>query len=205
LAASRTCSVVVMSPVPTQNSECRRNSRISLAFGVLSRDRRIYERHAGSGPSRVASVRQDPNSVVPDAPSLVSERALLLPVNVRAERGQRVQACLRMIADQVDGPGADEDERCDHGDEGGADHNVSPFIFSGRAQSSSGDWGAAGGHEVNSDRHHTFRTRRVNSADTTSAVPQPVDGTEPWCGALNRRTSCGQNIGLRLLSLRSRI
>jgi hypothetical protein len=25
--------------VPTQNSECRRNSRISLAFGVLSRDR----------------------------------------------------------------------------------------------------------------------------------------------------------------------
>jgi hypothetical protein len=24
--------------VPTQNSECRRNSRISLAFGVLSRD-----------------------------------------------------------------------------------------------------------------------------------------------------------------------
>jgi transposase InsO family protein len=30
-----------MSPelVPTQNSECRRNSRISLAFGVLSRDK----------------------------------------------------------------------------------------------------------------------------------------------------------------------
>ena len=27
-----------MLPVPTQNSECRRNSRISLAFGVLSRD-----------------------------------------------------------------------------------------------------------------------------------------------------------------------
>jgi trehalose 6-phosphate synthase len=26
-------------PVPTQNSECRRNSRISLSFGVLSRDR----------------------------------------------------------------------------------------------------------------------------------------------------------------------
>ena len=26
-------------PVPTQNSECRRNSRISLAFGVLRRDR----------------------------------------------------------------------------------------------------------------------------------------------------------------------
>ena len=26
-------------PVPTQNSECRRNSRISLAFGVLSRDK----------------------------------------------------------------------------------------------------------------------------------------------------------------------
>src|SRR5665811_1687541 len=25
-------------PVPTQNSKCRRNSRISLAFGVLSRD-----------------------------------------------------------------------------------------------------------------------------------------------------------------------
>src|ERR1039457_7280041 len=33
-------------PVPTQNSECRRNSRISLAFGVLSRDRlffRVYD------------------------------------------------------------------------------------------------------------------------------------------------------------------
>jgi len=27
-----------MLPVPTQNSECRRNSWISLAFGVLSRD-----------------------------------------------------------------------------------------------------------------------------------------------------------------------
>jgi hypothetical protein len=27
--------------VPTQNSECRRNSRISLAFGVLSRDRTV--------------------------------------------------------------------------------------------------------------------------------------------------------------------
>jgi hypothetical protein len=27
------------SVVPTQNSECRRNSRISLVFGVLSRDR----------------------------------------------------------------------------------------------------------------------------------------------------------------------
>ena len=26
-------------PVPTQNSECRRNSRISFAFEVLSRDR----------------------------------------------------------------------------------------------------------------------------------------------------------------------
>src|ERR1035437_1838676 len=26
------------SAVPTQNSKCRRNSRISLAFGVLSRD-----------------------------------------------------------------------------------------------------------------------------------------------------------------------
>jgi hypothetical protein len=28
--------------VPTQNSECRRNSRISLAFGVLSRDSLLF-------------------------------------------------------------------------------------------------------------------------------------------------------------------
>jgi hypothetical protein len=37
-----------------------------------------------------------------------------------------------MIADQVDGPGTDEDERRDHGDDGGADHNLAPFILGGR-------------------------------------------------------------------------
>ena len=50
-----------------------------------------------------------------------------MPVN--AERGQRVQVCCRMIADEVDGPGADEHEQSDHRDDGSADHDVAPFYF----------------------------------------------------------------------------
>src|SRR5262249_36784850 len=52
---------------------------------------------------------------------------MLMPVN--AERGQRVQVCCRMIADEVDGPGADEHEQRDLRDDGGADHDVAPFYL----------------------------------------------------------------------------
>jgi len=61
-------------------------------------------------------------------------RRLLNPlwsVNIRAEWGQRVQVCCRMIADEVDGPRTDEHERSYHGDDGGVDHDVAPFISSG--------------------------------------------------------------------------
>src|SRR5262249_33363109 len=33
-----------------------------------------------------------------------------------------------MIAHQVDGPDADEDKWCEHGDDGGADHDAVPFF-----------------------------------------------------------------------------
>jgi hypothetical protein len=56
---------------------------------------------------------------------------LLLPINIRAEWGQRVQVCCRMIADEVDGPRTDEHDRSDHRDDGGADHSVAPFISAG--------------------------------------------------------------------------
>jgi GTP cyclohydrolase I len=51
--------------------------------------------------------------------------------HIRAEWGQRVQVCCRMIADEVDGPRADEHERSDHRDNGGAHHDAAPFISSG--------------------------------------------------------------------------
>jgi hypothetical protein len=43
--------------------------------------------------------------------SQVSERPLATSVHVRAKRGQRVQVCRWMIAHQIDGPGADDEER----------------------------------------------------------------------------------------------
>ena len=39
-----------------------------------------------------------------------------------------------MIADEVDRPGADEDDRCNHRDDSGADHDVAPFDFAGISQ-----------------------------------------------------------------------
>jgi hypothetical protein len=57
-----------------------------------------------------------------------------------------------MIADEVDGPGADEHKRSDHGDDSGADHGVA-LIFAGispvlpKAIRS-------GSHQANSDLHH---------------------------------------------------
>jgi hypothetical protein len=63
-----------------------------------------------------------------------------------------VQVCCRMIADEVDGPGADEHERSDHRDDGGADHDVAPFIFSGSPRCANGIRSVS--HQVNSDPHH---------------------------------------------------
>lgn len=87
--------------------------------------------------------------------SRVSERRSLLPINVRAERSQRVQVCRGMITDQVDGPDADDDEQCDHGDYGSADHDVAPFIVF-RAYPRCG-WGRV--HKLNIDPTTMFRKR----------------------------------------------
>ena len=44
--------------VPTQNSECRRNSRISLAFGVLSRDNQRIPIGPDRAPGRMNPLRE---------------------------------------------------------------------------------------------------------------------------------------------------
>ncbi len=63
-----------------------------------------------------------------------------------------------MIADQVDGPGADDDEYCGRGDDGSADHNVAPFTVS-RAYPPV--WMGGRGHELNSDPTVTFQNGGV--------------------------------------------
>jgi hypothetical protein len=83
---------------------------------------------------------------------LLNPAAMVWSVNIRAEWGQRVQVCCRMIADEVDGPGADEHEPSDHRDDGGADHDVAPFIFSGSPRCANGIRSVS--HQVNSGPHH---------------------------------------------------
>jgi hypothetical protein len=58
-----------------------------------------------------------------------------------------------MIADEVNRPGAHEDERCNHGDDGGADHEVAPFVFAGISPVPPKAI-RSGSHPVNSDPHH---------------------------------------------------
>ena len=76
---------------------------------------------------------------------------LLIPVN--AERSQRVEVRRRMITDDVDRPGADQDERCNHRNDGGADHDVAPFVFAGISPMLPKAI-RSGSYPVNSDPHH---------------------------------------------------
>jgi hypothetical protein len=50
-----------------------------------------------------------------------SDSCVLLPVNRSAERGQRTQISRRVV-DQIDRPGAKQDERRHNGDDRGTDH-----------------------------------------------------------------------------------
>ena len=88
------------------------------------------ESWAGDGSLKTgATTRMAMNSKRRQKTGVVEGPVLLIPVN--AERGQRVQVCCRMIADEVDGPRTYEHERSDHRDDGGADHDLAPFISSG--------------------------------------------------------------------------
>jgi hypothetical protein len=53
----------------------------------------------------------------------------LLPVNRRAQRGQRSQIWRRVVTDQIDRVCAEQDKRRSDGDDGSADHGAAPFIL----------------------------------------------------------------------------